>query len=237
MATDHSRPRTQRRPDSSTGGYAKGDASRQRILDVALQVFGEVGFRTATTRRIADAAGIQLPAIQYYFGNKEGLYLACAHEIVARYRHYMGKAGAGAAKALKTRAEASVVRAALHDLIDALVELLVGSGEPSRWSAFITRERSDPGPAYEILYRDLWSPGVELTARLIACLCGEETTSPNARVQALLLISSVVGFQSGRSISLRLMDWPTVGQKEQQIIAAALKSQIDLMSRAQRLSA
>ena len=55
-------------------GYAKGEAARLRILDAALAAFGEGGFKGATTRQIAEAAGVNLPALKYYFGGKEGLY-------------------------------------------------------------------------------------------------------------------------------------------------------------------
>ena len=69
-----------------SGGYRKGEETRQRILAVALVAFGGSGFDAVTTRRIAQDAGVKLPALTYYFGGKEGLYRACAEDIVARWR-------------------------------------------------------------------------------------------------------------------------------------------------------
>src|ERR1700679_1946496 len=94
-------PATRKAPKTravSTGGYRKGEETRQRILDVALKAFGEDFFLAVTTRQISKAAGVSLPTLQYYFGSKEGLYRACAEAIVERYRRHTTAVAAEAAK-------------------------------------------------------------------------------------------------------------------------------------------
>src|SRR5580704_5764986 len=66
------------------GGYARGEETRARIVATALRVFGEEGFNKASTRQIAADAGVNPPALQYYFGGKEGLHRACAQHIIDR---------------------------------------------------------------------------------------------------------------------------------------------------------
>ncbi|PKN56744.1 MAG: hypothetical protein CVU56_14525 [Deltaproteobacteria bacterium HGW-Deltaproteobacteria-14] len=46
---------------------------RERILDAADAVFGEVGFDAASTREIADRCGVNKALIHYYFKSKDGL--------------------------------------------------------------------------------------------------------------------------------------------------------------------
>lgn len=46
---------------------------RQRLIDAAIEVFGECGFRGATTRRIADAAGVNEVTLFRLFGSKSAL--------------------------------------------------------------------------------------------------------------------------------------------------------------------
>jgi AcrR family transcriptional regulator len=46
---------------------------RGKLLDVAARVYGEFGFRGATTRRIADEAGVNEITIFRQFGSKESL--------------------------------------------------------------------------------------------------------------------------------------------------------------------
>jgi len=56
--------------------------ARQRLIQAALRLFAEVGFARASTRAICEAAGVNLSAIRYYFGDKFGLYRAAFHEPV-----------------------------------------------------------------------------------------------------------------------------------------------------------
>ncbi len=228
-----SRAKAAKARGDASAGYRKGEETRKRILDVALKAFGEASFREVTTRQIAHAAGVSLPALQYHFGDKEGLYRACAETIVERYRGHTGGAAAQAREALRADCTAETARAHLKTLIGALAALLVGSKEAEGWTQFVGRELRDPGPAFEILYENLWRPGVEVTARLIARILGSADGDPAARIQALLLISSLLAFQSGRSISLRSMHWSNIGPRELAMVLASLDAQIDAIGRKQ----
>ncbi len=61
-------PATRRRP--TNGGYARGEETRARIIAVALRLFGDRGFDGVSTREIAEEAGVNPPALQYYFDSK-----------------------------------------------------------------------------------------------------------------------------------------------------------------------
>ncbi|MGY2081710.1 TetR/AcrR family transcriptional regulator [Modestobacter sp. SYSU DS0657] len=60
----------------STRGYAKGRARRAEILDAAITLFGEVGYRSASVREIAQRVGISHVALLHHFGGKEELLAA-----------------------------------------------------------------------------------------------------------------------------------------------------------------
>jgi AcrR family transcriptional regulator len=72
-----------------------------------------------------------------------------------------------------------------------------------------------------------------LTARLIAALRGAARPRPDDRVQAVLLIGSVMSFQSGASVSRRLLGWDRVGPAQQRLIVDALRRQIAHLAAAQ----
>ena len=55
--------------------------ARDRLLHTALQMFSEQGFARTSTRALAQAAGVNLAAIRYYFGDKAGLYRATFTEL------------------------------------------------------------------------------------------------------------------------------------------------------------
>src|SRR6201996_3235332 len=56
--------------------HGKGEDTSRRILLAAIEVFADEGYEGASTRSLAGRAGVNAPAIQYYFGSKEGLYRA-----------------------------------------------------------------------------------------------------------------------------------------------------------------
>jgi TetR/AcrR family transcriptional regulator, regulator of cefoperazone and chloramphenicol sensitivity len=65
-----------------------GQASRQRIVDAALRLFAEQGFEKTSTRQIAQAAGVNIAAIHYHFGDKAGLYrVAFVEPLGPEFKH------------------------------------------------------------------------------------------------------------------------------------------------------
>src|SRR5471030_542756 len=60
---------------------ARGEQAKAQLIAAGLKLFSEKGAQTATTREIAQLAGQNIAAIFYYFGSKEGLYLAVAQWI------------------------------------------------------------------------------------------------------------------------------------------------------------
>src|SRR5476651_2210908 len=49
---------------------------KDHILDVAERIFSDLGFDGASTRAISGEAGVNMAMLNYYFGSKEGLFLA-----------------------------------------------------------------------------------------------------------------------------------------------------------------
>jgi len=65
----------------------KSRRTRARILDVAMRLFGEIGYAGATNARIAEAAGLTRGAMLYHFPDRESLVeAAVAHIQVQRER-------------------------------------------------------------------------------------------------------------------------------------------------------
>ncbi len=54
------------------------EQTRQRVIDAAIDLLTSGGRDAVTTRAVADAAGLQPPAIYRLFGDKEGLLDAVA---------------------------------------------------------------------------------------------------------------------------------------------------------------
>lgn len=57
-----------------------GEAARARLLRAGLKLFAAQGFSKTSTREVAEAAGVNVASIAYYFGDKAGLYKAVFFE-------------------------------------------------------------------------------------------------------------------------------------------------------------
>src|SRR5205085_319722 len=53
----------------------ESDTTRERILDAAGEIFAERGFDAATIREICKRADANIAAVNYYYRDKECLYL------------------------------------------------------------------------------------------------------------------------------------------------------------------
>jgi len=56
--------------------------TRERLLDVARDLFAQRGYRATTVRDITKAAGANIAAVGYYFESKEGLYGAVLQSLI-----------------------------------------------------------------------------------------------------------------------------------------------------------
>jgi len=79
---------TRARPQRSDG-----EQSRERLMHAALSLFAHQGFAKTSTREIAEAAGTNLAAIKYYFGDKAGLYRAVFFELQSAPEDEIGRFG------------------------------------------------------------------------------------------------------------------------------------------------
>jgi TetR/AcrR family transcriptional regulator len=79
-------------------------SAKEKILNSALLLFADKGFEGASTREIAEAAGVNHALIKYYFGNKEQLWQAAVNLLFERLNQALAAFGE-ASKAVSRPAE------------------------------------------------------------------------------------------------------------------------------------
>jgi TetR/AcrR family transcriptional regulator, regulator of cefoperazone and chloramphenicol sensitivity len=202
MRTDGTAPR--RHPEQ--GGYARGELTRARIVAAALRAFGDEGYDHASTRKIAASAGVNPPALQYYFDSKEGLHRACAEHIIERVLAILSPALARAAAAMRARSSAQALDA-LCGVLEAMVDGLVAAGSES-WSRFIARGKVEgAGPAISMIHARISVPLVDATARLVGLATGRPASADVTRLRACTLLGQVSGLYSNRENTLAILGW------------------------------
>jgi AcrR family transcriptional regulator len=190
-------------------GYARGWATRNRVVEAALEVFGTYGFEEASTRLIARRADVNLAALHYYFDGKQGLYRACAEHLAEQGEARVAPFLAMVDEALSHHATPrATLLDLLHRLLDAFAERLVGPRDPPAMIAFFLREQIAPTEAYDILHERVMRPLLEACASVIGRLTGRPAGDEDTMLRTLAVLGPLMVFQRARQTSLRALRWP-----------------------------
>ncbi|MUL40372.1 TetR/AcrR family transcriptional regulator [Streptomonospora sp. PA3] len=127
------------RPDTDTcqGRVRDREATRQRILDCARDLFTREGYAQVSSRRIAAAAGVNVALINRYFGAKRGLLA----EVIAEDAAFPGLFE-GDRATLPRRIAEHVVHRTLGEGTPLQRALMHSIGDPDLQSVFEERLQS-----------------------------------------------------------------------------------------------
>ena len=200
----------QKQPTSS-----KSKASaRQRLLEIAVDVFGKHGFEAATTRMIAGEADVNIAAIPYYFNGKEGLYHAVVNYIVEKIEANTGttflEMSALASDKNLTRKKAL---SALEVLLEPIINFMVGSPEAPRISRIILREQIDPSSAYDIIFSRIMTPFIDNIAEFLTA-ASKNISTREARLRAMAIMGQILVFRVARETVVRSVGLKGYTQEE-----------------------
>ncbi len=174
---------------------ARGEDTRRRILETALDLFAAQGYEGASTRQIAEGAGVNLPAIQYYFGNKEGLYRAIIDDITADTDRHMAALAERVRAALDApETPRETLAALLCEMLETFVVLVTSGTHVESRRLFFARAEIEETPGLDILHengmRQIFNPCLAL----LSSLHGKPDTDQEMTVRTLALIGQVVIF-------------------------------------------
>ncbi len=187
-------------PETSTD--ISPERTRERILDAALDLFGERGLTGTTVRDIASRANVNVAAISYHFGGKEELYQAVAAMVISGIE---ARVRQRAAASLDVRpADAASALAALEKLLETVVDVIVGPAEMRRVGRFVIREQMQPTAAFETLFGTM-SRLHGAACMLLAIATGGEPEAPQTRLRVFTLLGQVLVFRVAEGVVLRRM--------------------------------
>jgi AcrR family transcriptional regulator len=213
-----------RRPPE--GGYARGEETRLRIIEAAFKVFADEGYLGASTRRIAAEAGVNPPALQYYFDSKDGLHRACGQYIVDLAMTALAPAIDRANAALAGDQREAVVEA-LVEVVDVIAGLAMTKADGDGWSRFMLRcDADDGGPAVDVVESGLAAPIKSVTTDLVAAALGLHPEDEEVRLRAILILSQLSALSTKRDSTLMVMGWPDFGEGRGQALQAVLADHV-----------
>jgi AcrR family transcriptional regulator len=203
----------------------RGDLTREKLLTASIDVFGHYGFDGATTRMLTDAAGVNQQAIPYYFGSKEGLYIATAEFIAEQIGVHVSPMRDGVRRRFREADEGGPLvdeteaRALLSQIVETVAALFV-SEQSEPWARFIIREQMYPTEAFRRIYDAIMSPMFDVAGRLVGILLRDDPSSEHIRLRTLSLLGSILVFRMARAAVMAKLGWESIGPDQLSAIQA-----------------
>ena len=186
---------------------SRGDPTRQRLLEAGLELFGKYGFDGVSTRALAAAARVNLAAIPYHFGGKEGVYLAVVDHLASAVERPLSAMVREIEAALARPRSRAETEALLARLIGTLAKILLGSDQQALRIRFMMREQLQPTAAFDRLYARFIEHVHRCVARLVAALLDSDPETPATILRAHALFGQILGFAVAQATIRRRMGW------------------------------
>jgi len=214
MTIEDSSSQTERNPRGE-----RGDQTREKLVLAAIDVFGRYGFDATTTRILARAAGVNQQAIPYYFGGKEGLYLAVADHIAGQIGSRIHDLRQALQLRFKQTADAGEVmgRDEARSMLTAILQRMAAiflNKETEAWARFMIREQMEPTEAFQRIYGCVMQPMLGLAGRLVGIMTGEDADSESVRLRTISLIGNVLVLRVAHATVQSHLGWQEVGERE-----------------------
>jgi AcrR family transcriptional regulator len=203
---------------------SRADTTKEKLIRAAFFLFAEKGFEATSTREIAQRAKTNIASINYHFGGKAGLRLACAETIVARLDRLRGHPEAislpPSLDAPQTRFEASMLRQAI---------IVLSIEEADAIMRFMIREAHAKGEVFEHVYTHFFNPTFMLFYQLFLEATDREDSDADRdelKVAIFSQISVLAYFRIGEPVILKHQNWPSYGPDQTDIILRVMQRNI-----------
>lgn len=171
------------------------EATREKILEVAGEVFADKGYEQATVREICARAGANVAAVNYHFGDKQTLYLEAvkhAHCFRAEQPEVDWPPGTPAAQRL-------------YDFVLHMLRDMLDEARPDWQTHLLLREMSSPTSACEQLVRSFIGPKFELLLGIVNDLLPASASRDDRHLYAFSVVGQCLLYRFHRPVGRLLV--------------------------------
>jgi AcrR family transcriptional regulator len=179
-----------------TGEHPSLDVTREKLIEAAGEVFAEVGFHNATVREICARAGTNIAAVNYYFGEKLGLYSEVLKSSILAQQ---------ADALVSSEALASDPRGALEALIREWLETLRAGGRSAWYPRIMAHEMAQPTLALDLVAEAMSVNYLRFRA-LVGKVIGHGPDDARTRMCVHSVVGQILHYMQARPMLARL--WP-----------------------------
>lgn len=170
-----------------------GRETSEKIIDCAGRLIAEKGFAAVTSKEICTAAGVNLAAVNYHFGSRDGLYLAVL-ENVQRYLI-----------SFNTLTDIDESELTPRQKIEKCIDILTGNAfYKNDWQISVwVREIMNPTPALMEIFRKEGLPKFSVIIKMFSEYTGYTIEDPKLYSGLITLFAPFAMCLLGRHYAMR----------------------------------
>jgi TetR/AcrR family transcriptional regulator, regulator of cefoperazone and chloramphenicol sensitivity len=185
---------------------ADSEGTRDKLLSAAAEVFAETGYDGAAVREICARAGTNIALVNYYFGDKLGLYTEVLQQSV-RVSHLDAIQGALEHKGTPEEILRAVIRARVRGI--------GAGGLANQQLRIVLHELGRPTPAVARVVKNIARPVYERVLALIGEIIGLAPDDEKTRLCAHSVMGQIMLYAVARPFLTRL--WPELKMTPEQL--------------------
>ncbi len=170
------------------------DDTRQKLINYAGEIFSAKGFESTTVREVCQAAGVNIAAIHYHFGDKERLYLECVKH--AHCQHGMidfdWPNGTSSQEKLTT-------------MVTHMLTMMLATDQPAWQIELMMRELARPTAACRVLVEEFISPVFTQLLAIVSEMLPAETPLLSRQQTAFSVVAQCLLYRYHRPIGQLLI--------------------------------
>ena len=179
--------------NQKNGRRMDGRETEEKIIKCAGQLIAEKGFASVTSKEICRAAGVNLAAVNYHFGSRDGLYLA----VLENVQQYL--------ISIHTLTDLYESNLTPRQKIEKCIDFLAGNAfYKIDWQISVwVREVMNPSPAFMEIFRKEGLPKISVLIKMFSEYTGYTPGDPKLYSGLITLFAPFVMCLLGRHYAAR----------------------------------
>ncbi len=175
-------------------------SARERIIETATDIFGRNGFKATTIRMIAAEAGVNVAAVNYYFGGKEGLYAEVIETIFSKgFSRFPSVQPDGETEMTADERLFTFIRGTIYRLVSP-----EGWGGISGRGRLIVKEMIEPTEAFNHVIDKYIRPHKTVLVSILSEMMGGDVPEQRLLLSAVSILGQCIYYASGTNIIARI---------------------------------
>jgi AcrR family transcriptional regulator len=171
------------------------DDPRSRLLEAAGQVFADKGFEGATIREICKRANLNIAAVNYYFRDKERLYIDTVKQAACGHPEAQQQAWPPNTPPAEK----------LRQFIRTMVANLMDSNKPAWHARMLMHELAEPTSACAELVRDYIAPKAAVLVEILREILPPDTPRWKGYMTGFSIVSQCLYYVQNKPIARLLV--------------------------------